>query len=197
MGPVDVVRTVPELRRKVAGWHAAGERVALVPTMGALHEGHLQLVRIGHRQAKRCVVSIFVNPTQFAPHEDFNRYPRDEAGDLSKLALVGCDLVWAPDKDEMYPDGFATRVVPAGAAEGLETDFRPDFFGGVATVCTQAVPAGRRRFCGLRRKGLPAALRRSDRRCATSICRWRSLPRPTVRESGRLGHVEPQPLSQP
>jgi pantoate--beta-alanine ligase len=137
VGPVDVVRTVPELRRKVAGWHAAGERVALVPTMGALHEGHLQLVRIGHRQAKRCVVSIFVNPTQFAPHEDFNRYPRDEGGDLSKLALVGCDLVWAPDKDEMYPDGFATRVVPAGAAEGLESDFRPDFFGGVATVCTK------------------------------------------------------------
>ncbi len=137
MSAVEVVRTVQGLRRKVAGWRTAGERVALVPTMGALHEGHLQLVRAGHRRAKRCVVSIFVNPTQFAPHEDFSRYPRDEAGDLSKLALVGCDLVWAPDKDEMYPDGFATRVVPAGAAEGLETDFRPDFFGGVATVCTK------------------------------------------------------------
>ncbi len=137
MNPVEVVRTVQELRRKVAGWHAAGERVALVPTMGALHEGHLQLVRVGHRQAKRCVVSIFVNPTQFAPHEDFSRYPRDEAGDLSKLALVGCDLVWAPDAKEMYPEGFATRVVPSAAAEGLETDFRPDFFGGVATVCTK------------------------------------------------------------
>ena len=137
MNPVEVVRTVQELRRKVAGWRAAGERVALVPTMGALHEGHLQLVRVGHRQAKRCVVSIFVNPTQFAPHEDFSRYPRDEAGDLSKLALVGCDLVWAPDAKEMYPEGFATRVVPSAAAEGLETDFRPDFFGGVATVCTK------------------------------------------------------------
>jgi pantoate--beta-alanine ligase len=137
MNPVEVVRTVQELRRKVAGWRAAGERVALVPTMGALHEGHLQLVRVGHRQAKRCVVSIFVNPTQFAPHEDFGRYPRDEAGDLSKLALVGCDLVWAPDAREMYPEGFATRVLPSGAAEGLETDFRPDFFGGVATVCTK------------------------------------------------------------
>jgi pantoate--beta-alanine ligase len=137
MNPVEVVRTVQEVRRKVAGWRAAGERVALVPTMGALHEGHLQLVRVGHRQAKRCVVSIFVNPTQFAPHEDFGRYPRDEAGDLSKLALVGCDLVWAPDAREMYPEGFATRVLPSGAAEGLETDFRPDFFGGVATVCTK------------------------------------------------------------
>lgn len=137
MSPVEIVRTLQNLRQKVAGWRAAGETVALVPTMGALHEGHLQLVRIGHRRAKRCVVSIFVNPAQFAPHEDFGRYPRDEAGDLSKLALVGCDLVWAPDKDEMYPDGFATRVVPAGAAEGLETDFRPDFFGGVATVCTK------------------------------------------------------------
>lgn len=137
MSSVEVVRTVQGLRGRVAGWHSAGEKVALVPTMGALHEGHLQLVRVGQRRAKRSVVSIFVNPTQFAPHEDFNRYPRDEAGDLSKLALVGCDLVWAPGKDEMYPDGFATRVVPAGAAEGLETDFRPDFFGGVATVCTK------------------------------------------------------------
>lgn len=137
MSSVEIVRTVQELRRKVAGWRSAGEKVALVPTMGALHEGHLQLVRVGQRRAKRSVVSIFVNPTQFAPHEDFSRYPRDEAGDLSKLALVGCDLVWAPDKNEMYPGGFATRVVPAGAAEGLETDFRPDFFAGVATVCTK------------------------------------------------------------
>ena len=137
MNPVETVRTLQNLRQKVAGWRTAGETVALVPTMGALHEGHLQLVRIGHRRAKRCVVSIFVNPTQFAPHEDFGRYPRDEAGDLSKLALVGCDLVWAPDKDEMYPDGFATRIVPAGAAQGLETDFRPDFFAGVATVCAK------------------------------------------------------------
>jgi pantoate--beta-alanine ligase len=137
MSPVEVVRTVQDLRRRVAGWHAAGEKAALVPTMGALHEGHLQLVRVGHRHAKRCVVSIFVNPTQFAPHEDFSRYPRDEAGDLSKLALVGCDLVWAPDAKEMYPEGFATRVLASGAAEGLESDFRPDFFAGVATVCTK------------------------------------------------------------
>jgi pantoate--beta-alanine ligase len=81
------------------------------------------------------VASIFVNPTQFAPHEDFERYPRDEAGDLARLAEVGCDLVWAPARSAMYPEGFATRIVPGGTAEGLETDFRPHFFAGVATVC--------------------------------------------------------------
>lgn len=144
MSAVETVRTLQDLKRKVAGWRAAGEKVGLVPTMGALHEGHLQLVRLAHRHAKRCVVSIFVNPTQFAPHEDFDRYPRDEAADLSKLALVGCDLVWAPDRSVMYPDGFATRIAPAGTAEGLESDFRPGFFGGVTTVCcklfTQVAP---------------------------------------------------------
>jgi pantoate--beta-alanine ligase len=144
MRSVRVVRTVEDLRETVAAWRKAGETIVLIPTMGALHEGHLQLARLGRQRAKRVVVSIFVNPAQFAPNEDFNRYPRDEAGDLAKLALVGCDLVWAPDAQEMYPDGFATRVVPAGAAAGLESDFRPDFFAGVATVCcklfTQVTP---------------------------------------------------------
>ncbi len=130
-----VVRTIPELRRVTATWRKAGEKIALIPTMGALHEGHLALVREGQRLAKRTVVSIFVNPTQFAPHEDFSRYPRDEAGDVAKLATVGCDLVWAPDAATMYPPGSATRVHPKGAALGLETDFRPHFFEGVATVC--------------------------------------------------------------
>ena len=144
MTAVETVRTLQDLKRKVITWRAAGEGVGLVPTMGALHEGHLQLVRLTHRRAKRCVVSIFVNPTQFAPNEDFDRYPRDEASDLGKLALVGCDLVWAHDKGVMYPEGFATRIVPGGAAEGLESDFRPGFFAGVATVCcklfTQVAP---------------------------------------------------------
>jgi pantoate--beta-alanine ligase len=112
--------------------------------MGALHEGHLDLVRLAKARCRRAVVSIFVNPAQFAPNEDFERYPRDEAGDLAKLAGVGCDLVWSPDRSEMYPDSFATRIVPAGAAEGLESDFRPHFFRGVATVCcklfTQVAP---------------------------------------------------------
>ncbi len=132
---VSVIRRLAELRAQTAAWRAAGEHLGLVPTMGALHEGHLSLVRLARRTCRRVVVSIFVNPTQFAPNEDFARYPRDEAGDLAKLAGVACDLVWAPDVAQMYPDGFATRVVPAGAAEGLESDFRPHFFAGVATVC--------------------------------------------------------------
>ena len=131
----DVSSTVSDLRRRVAAWRKAGEAVALVPTMGALHEGHLSLVRLGQSRARRSITSIFVNPTQFAPTEDFDKYPRTFEDDLAKLATVGCDLVWAPTAKEMYPEGFATRVVPAGAAEGLETDFRPHFFGGVATVC--------------------------------------------------------------
>ena len=132
---VKVVRTVKDLRRTVAAWRKAGDTIALVPTMGALHDGHLTLVRAAQAKAKRAVVSIFVNPTQFAPHEDLARYPRDEAGDVARLASVGADLVWSPDAAEMYPEGFATRIVPAGAAEGLEGAFRPHHFGGVATVC--------------------------------------------------------------
>jgi pantoate--beta-alanine ligase len=112
--------------------------------MGALHRGHLELVRLARARCRRALASIFVNPTQFAPHEDFERYPRDEAADLGRLAEVGCDLVWAPDRSEMYPEGFATRIVPDGAAEGLEREFRPHFFAGVATVCcklfTQVAP---------------------------------------------------------
>jgi pantoate--beta-alanine ligase len=143
-GAVSVVRNLAPLRSQVRAWRQAGETIALVPTMGALHRGHLELVRLGLARCRRAVVSIFVNPTQFAPHEDFERYPRDEAGDLAKLADVGCDVVWAPDRSEMYPQGFATRIVPGGAAEGLESDFRPHFFAGVATVCcklfTQVAP---------------------------------------------------------
>jgi pantoate--beta-alanine ligase len=134
-GAVPILRHVRNLRAQVGTWRSAGESVALVPTMGALHEGHLELVRLAKARCDRAVVSIFVNPAQFAPHEDFDRYPRDETGDLAKLARVGCDLVWSPDRAEMYPEGFATRIMPAGAAEGLESDFRPHFFGGVATVC--------------------------------------------------------------
>lgn len=133
--PINIVESVPELRAQVAAWRAGGERVSLVPTMGALHRGHLDLVRGGNERADRTVVSIFVNPKQFAPHEDFGRYPRDLDGDMEKLCQAGADLVWTPNSQDMYPDGFATRIVPEGAAEGLETDFRPHFFGGVTTVC--------------------------------------------------------------
>jgi pantoate--beta-alanine ligase len=133
----EVVRTVAELRHVVAGWRREGRRVALVPTMGALHAGHLALVRRAATRAEATVVSIFVNPTQFAPHEDLARYPRDEAADLARLAPEPCHLVWAPSPAEMYPEGFATRIVPAGAALGLEADVRPHFFSGVATVCAK------------------------------------------------------------
>ena len=130
-----VVRTVAALRRAVMQWRAAGERVALVPTMGALHAGHLALVQAARRRARRTVVSIFVNPTQFAPHEDFGSYPRTLAADLAALAALPVDLVWAPSAQVMYPAGFATRIVPEGAATaGLEDRFRPHFFSGVATV---------------------------------------------------------------
>jgi pantoate--beta-alanine ligase len=140
-----VVRTVPALRRALAPLREAGETVALVPTMGALHAGHLALVRAARRRADRVVVSIFVNPTQFAPHEDFASYPRRFAADLAVLAEAKADLVWAPARPEMYGDGFATRIVPEGAAlAGLEDRFRPHFFAGVATVVaklfTQVAP---------------------------------------------------------
>lgn len=129
--------TLTGLRTRIGGWRREGLRVGLVPTMGALHDGHLELVRLAGRNADRIVVSIFVNPAQFAPHEDYDRYPRDLAGDMAKLAGAGCHGVWAPERHVMYPQGFATKVVPEGAALGLESDFRPHFFAGVATVCTK------------------------------------------------------------
>ena len=130
-----VARTVPALRRAVAALRKAGGSVALVPTMGALHAGHLALVRAAKKRARRVVVSIFVNPTQFAPNEDFATYPRRFAADLKVLAQAKVDLIWAPSAAVMYPDGFATQIAPGGAAQaGLEDKFRPHFFGGVATV---------------------------------------------------------------
>ena len=129
-----LVRTVRELRQTVHSWRSAGQRIALVPTMGALHDGHLSLARAAKARNERLIASVFVNPTQFAPNEDFDRYPRDEAGDAAKLASAGCDLIYAPTTAEMYPEGFATHIKPAGPAEGLETDFRPHFFSGVATI---------------------------------------------------------------
>ncbi|MGU3493836.1 pantoate--beta-alanine ligase [Xanthobacteraceae bacterium A53D] len=132
-----VVGTVAALRDVVAGYRRDGEKLALVPTMGALHEGHLALVKQAQGLAERVVVSIFVNPTQFAPNEDFGRYPRTFDADLAKLAEAGVDLVWAPDAAEMYPSGFSTSVALAGPALGLETDFRPHFFSGVAIVVSK------------------------------------------------------------
>ncbi len=140
-----VIHTVSALRRAIGACRKAGKTVALVPTMGALHRGHLALVRAGQQRADRIVVSIFVNPTQFAPTEDFGSYPRTWKQDMAALAAINADLVWAPSPAVMYPDGFATRVAPEGAAlAGLEDKFRPHFFGGVATVVaklfTQVTP---------------------------------------------------------
>ena len=144
MGGVAIARTVRALRRAVSAWRTAGERVALVPTMGALHEGHQALVRHGRRRADRVVVSIFVNPTQFGPNEDLSKYPRTFREDCRKLE-GSADLVFAPGVEEMYPPGFATAIVVAGpAAAGLEDRFRPTHFRGVAIVVakllTQALP---------------------------------------------------------
>jgi pantoate--beta-alanine ligase len=141
---IATVPSVQALRRTVAGWRQAGDRIALVPTMGALHEGHLALARLASEQAERVVVSIFVNPTQFAPGEDFSSYPRTLDEDRRKLAGLA-DLIFTPGVDEMYPDGSATTVSVAGpAAAGLEDRFRPNHFQGVATVVAklliQAMP---------------------------------------------------------
>ena len=130
-----ILRSLPSLRRALEPYKKAGASIALVPTMGALHRGHMALVREARRRAKRVVVSIFVNPTQFAPHEDFASYPRSFATDLKALRAEKIDAVWAPAVEAMYPDGFATRLAPEGPAKaGLEDEYRPHFFGGVATV---------------------------------------------------------------
>jgi pantoate--beta-alanine ligase len=130
-----VIRTLTILRRTIAGLHSRRKTIALVPTMGALHAGHFALVRAAQRRADHVIVSIFVNPAQFAPHEDLNTYPRTFAADVAALGKLGADLVWAPAAETMYPEGFATRIVPEGPAKaGLEDAFRPHFFGGVATV---------------------------------------------------------------
>jgi pantoate--beta-alanine ligase len=130
-----IVRTVPALRRAVEGLRARKATIALVPTMGALHDGHVSLVRLAKRRAKRVVVSIFVNPIQFAPSEDFGSYPRTWKADVARLSAEDVDLIWNPDVKTMYPDGFATSILTEGPATvGLEDRFRPHFFGGVATV---------------------------------------------------------------
>lgn len=133
-----VARSVPALRKIVSRYRAKRETVALVPTMGALHDGHLSLVRAAHKRAKRVIVSIFVNPAQFAPTEDFKTYPRSFNADLAMLAALKVDLIWAPSIAAMYPAGFSTKIAPAGPAiVGLEDKFRPHFFGGVATVVSK------------------------------------------------------------
>jgi pantoate--beta-alanine ligase len=130
-----IVRTVPALRRILDSFRAKKLTTALVPTMGALHDGHVSLVRLANRRARKVIVSIFVNPTQFAPTEDFGSYPRTWKADVAKLAAADVDLIWNPDVKTMYPEGFASRILTEGPAiAGLEDRFRPHFFGGVTTV---------------------------------------------------------------
>jgi len=137
-----VVRTVKALRAALAGYRSGRATVALVPTMGALHDGHIALVRLARRLARRTAVSVFVNPAQFAPHEDFGRYPRTWKADIAALTAEKADLVFAPEVPELYPKGFATRIAPEGPAlAGLEDRFRPHFFGGVATVVAKLLIA--------------------------------------------------------
>ena len=132
---IKVVRTVADLRREMDAWRADNLKTAVVPTMGALHDGHLSLVRAGQEHADRIVTTIFVNPKQFGANEDLSRYPRSEAADVTKLEEAGVHLVFAPEPGEMYPPGHATTVTLAGPAKvGLEDKFRPHFFDGVTTV---------------------------------------------------------------
>ena len=142
--PLRIVRTIASLRAAVRAWREAGERVALVPTMGFLHAGHLSLVRLGKTRAERVVASLFVNPTQFAPSEDFEAYPRDEARDAALLASADCDLLYAPTVAEMYPSGSATTVTVSGVSAPMDGEARPTHFAGVATIVakllTQSLP---------------------------------------------------------
>jgi len=135
------VTTIAALRAEITNYRRDHLRVGLVPTMGALHAGHLSLVHATQKRSDRTVVSIFVNPAQFAPHEDFDRYPRELTLDSEKLAATGVDLVFAPNPAEMYSADFSTRVEVGGPSAGLETDFRPHFFAGVATVVAKLLIA--------------------------------------------------------
>ena len=132
-----ITRTDNEIRAEVTQWHSAGEKVALVPTMGALHEGHLSLIDHARTFASRIVVSIFVNPTQFGEGEDFETYPRTWDQDIAMLTERGVDAIYAPTAKTMYPKGFATSIIVKGPAHELETDHRPHFFSGVATVVSK------------------------------------------------------------
>ena len=131
---METVRTVADLRQRLDAWRGAGETIGLVPTMGALHDGHLSLVRLSLAKTQRTCATLFVNPKQFAPGEDYNDYPRDEAADGDRFAAEGVDLLYAPAKDVMFPDDHATTVAVPGLGDDLEGEFRPGFFTGVVTV---------------------------------------------------------------
>ena len=178
-------------------WREAGETIALVPTMGALHAGHMALVEAARAEADRVVASIFVNPLQFGPSEDLDRYPRQEAEDAELLEEHGCDLLWLPTAEQLYPPGFATTVSVAGVSERWDGAARPGHFDGVATVVAKLFTAVRPDIGLLRGKGFPAA--GGDPPDGGGPWARRSTIRgvPTVRDARRLGAVVAQCLSQP
>ena len=181
-----VVRTIAALDRSLGKFRAAGETVALVPTMGALHAGHLALVRRARQRADRVVVSIFVNPAQFAPHEDFASYPRTFEADIAALAAHRIDLVWAPAPETMYATGFATAVQVKGpAAADLEDRFRPHFFGGVATVVAKLFAQCRPDFALFGEKDYQQ-LKTVARMAADLDLKLKIIGVPTVREKDGL-----------
>jgi pantoate--beta-alanine ligase len=181
-----IARTIAALDRSLGKFRAAGESVALVPTMGALHVGHLALVRRARQRADRVVVSIFVNPAQFAPHEDFASYPRTFDADVEALAALGVDLVWAPTPEIMYAPGFATMVQVKGpAAADLEDRFRPRFFGGVATVVAKLFAQCRPDFALFGEKDYQQ-LKTVSRMAADLDLKVKVIAVPTVREKDGL-----------
>src|SRR6201993_3777204 len=184
-----IARTVPVLRRAVDAFRARKATIALVPTMGALHDGHVSLVRLAKRRAKKVIVSIFVNPTQFAPSEDFGSYPRTWKADVAKLAAEDVDLIWNPDVKTMYPDGFATRILTEGpASAGLEDRFRPHFFGGVVTVVAKLFTQVRPEFAIFGEKDFQQ-LRVVTRMAQDLDLGVKVIGSRTVRERGGLGVV--------
>jgi pantoate--beta-alanine ligase len=181
-----IVRTVEDLRKIARGWRTNGNKTAIVPTMGALHRGHLALVQEAFRRADKVAVSIFVNPKQFGRGEDLSRYPRNETADQEMLANAGVNLIFAPSPQTIYPPGFATTVTPAGPAKaGLEDKFRPQFFDGVATVVAKLLISAECDFAMFGEKDyqqlkLVGQLVR-DLNIATEI-----IPVPTLREADGL-----------
>lgn len=195
-------RRVADLRKVVAAWRADGKAIGLVPTMGALHAGHLALVDATRRAgADRVVVSIFVNPTQFGPKEDFGKYPRQEARDLERLEEVGADLAYLPTVGEIYPDGFATTVAPSGTiVADLEATFRPGHFAGVATVVAKLLIQVAPDIAAFGEKDYQQLL--VIRRMARDLdIPCRILPVPTVRDdhglalSSRNAYLTPEQLA--
>ena len=177
--------SIPSLRRALAALRARGERVAFVPTMGALHQGHLTLVRLARRAAERVVVSIFVNPLQFGPSEDYTRYPRPARRDRALLAAEGVDLLWEPSVQDIYPPGDRTRVSVEGLSDVLEGASRPGHYTGVCTVVARLLNAVQPELLWLGQKDAQQALI-LERMCRDLQLPVRVVRAPTVREEDGL-----------